>query len=176
MTRIALVVALLAAGTAGTPLWGDTTGRGVDMNISVTGSLGEAVRGASEAQAIEACLGIQPGHRAGTRCIGRVAEACLKEATADQEACYRREADGWAALVNGYRSQLERRYATDGRKLANLQVSQREWQDNFGRRCDVRPTSAEDVDVSASTAACAMRESGRRALYLRILAKDTTLD
>ena len=128
--------------------------------LSDAGPASASLRQADAAQ-LETCLAGYRGMRTATKCIGQIAEACLKApaAGAPQADCYQREADGWATIVDSYRTRLEQRYLTDPAKVARLQAGQREWVMDRERRCETGAPS------------CEMRESGRRALHLRLLAE-----
>lgn len=162
MKRNGLAV-LGAAALAGlSSMWVNAASPRLDREalsaVSATGRSAPAMRQA-DAAAIESCLAGHRGVRLATKCIGVVAEACLRlpASAAAQGDCYQREADGWSTIVDEYRNRLERRYSTDPSKVAKLQAGQREWIADRGRRCEVGAPS------------CEMRESGRRALHLRLM-------
>lgn len=117
-----------------------------------------------EAIALEACLG-QKGARQAAKCIGAVAEACVKRAESAspqaQTECFRREAEGWSTLLAGYRVSLEKRLASDERRLAELREGDAVWAAERAKYCA----------AASPSEPCDMRERGRRALQLRLLAE-----
>ncbi len=161
MIRIGFAIAVAAGAAALVPLVG-AAGRS-DEPAAVRVAALEPVALTPDATALRTCLG-QKGARQAAGCVGHVAEGCLKD-VADRDECYRRETEGWSHLLDGYRGKIEKRLATDPRRLAEVRDGQRAWNSDRSRRCDVpAPTDA---------ALCTMRESGRRVIQLRLLADQT---
>ena len=153
MIRIGIALAVVAGAAALVPL------EPAAVRLAL-----EPVALTPDAVALRACLG-QKGARQAAGCVGHVAEGCLKAAVGDPGECYRRETEGWSNLLDGYRGKIEKRLATDPRRLAEVRDGQRAWIADQARRCDVR--------APADAAVCTMRESGRRVIQLRLLADQT---
>ena len=162
MIRIGFALAVVAGAAALVPLVG-AAGRS-DVPAAVRVAALEPLALTPDAVALRACLG-QKGARQAAGCVGHVAEGCLKAAVGDPGECYRRETEGWSNLLDGYRGKIEKRLATDPRRLAEVRDGQRAWIADQARRCDVR--------APADAAVCTMRESGRRVIQLRLLADQT---
>jgi uncharacterized protein YecT (DUF1311 family) len=158
MIRIAVAASALALAAL-SPLV-SAAGRGpADAPVPSATSPAGSPSGADTA-ALEACLG-QKGARQAAKCVGHVADVCIRSSAAGEAECYGREAEGWSALIEDYRSKLEKRLVTDRRKLGELQEGQRAWFAERTARCG----------SLASSAPCEMKESGRRALQLRLIAE-----
>lgn len=159
MIRIGLALAVVAGAAALVPLVG-AAGRS-DEPAAVRVAALEPLALTPDAVALRACLG-QKGARQAAGCVGHVAEGCLKAGGGDRDECYRRETEGWSHLLDDYRARLEKRLATDPRRLAEVRDGQRAWVADQARRCD--------VPALADAAVCTMRESGRRVIQVRLLA------
>lgn len=161
MIRIGFALAALTAAILvplGTSGWSGEPGTAGSIQVAaVTPPLRSA-----DAIALEACLG-QKGARQAAKCVGHLAESCLKAPGADAE-CYRREAEAWSGLLDEYRGKIEKRLATDPKRLADLRDGQRAWAADRARRCD--------LPAPGDAAACTMRESGRRVIELRLIADE----
>jgi len=160
--RIGIALAVVAGAAALVPLVG-AAGRSDEPPAARVAAL-EPVALTPDAVALRACLG-QKGARQAAGCVGHVAEGCLKAGVGDRGECYRRETDGWSHLLEDYRGRIEKRLATDPRRLAEIREGQRAWIADQARRCD--------VPAPADAAVCTMRESGRRVIQLRLLADQT---
>jgi hypothetical protein len=165
MIRIGLALAAVAAAAALVPLVGAAGRSGDPGSVAVAApvSLGSGMR-SGDALALEACLG-QKGARLAAKCVGDLAERCIKAAARpDESACYRREGEAWAGLLDDYRGRIEKRLVTDPKRLADLRAGQRTWATEHVRRCEVA--------APADAALCTMRESGRRVIQLRLIAAE----
>ena len=164
MIRIGIALAVVAGAAALVPLVG-AAGRSDEPAAVRVGAV-EPIALTADAAALRACLG-QKGARQAAGCVGHVAEGCLKVGVGDRDECYRRETEGWSHLLENYRGRIEKRLATDPRRLAEIREGQRAWIADQARRCD--------VPVPADAAVCTMRESGRRVIQLRLLADQASV-
>ena len=164
MIRIGIALAVVAGAAALVPLVG-AAGRSNEPALVRVAAV-EPVALTPDAVALRGCLG-QKGARQAAGCVGHVAEGCLKAGVGDPGECYRRETDGWSQLLENYRGRIEKRLATDPRRLAEIREGQRAWIADQARRCD--------VPVPADAAVCTMRESGRRVIQLRLLADQASV-
>jgi uncharacterized protein YecT (DUF1311 family) len=166
MIRIGLALAAVAGAAALVPLVGAAGRSGDPGPVAVAApvaSLGPGMR-SGDALALEACLG-QKGARLAAKCVGDLADRCVKAAArADETDCYRREGEAWAGLLDEYRGKIDKRLVTDPKRLADLRAGQRTWATEHARRCEVA--------APADAALCTMRESGRRVIQFRLIAAE----
>jgi uncharacterized protein YecT (DUF1311 family) len=166
MVRIGFAFAAVAAAAALVPLVGAVGRSGHADAVAVAAQIqvivSPAVRSA-DAIVLEACLG-QKGARLAAKCVGNLAEKCLKErpngGAAQETECYQREGEAWSRLLDDYRGKIEKRLVTDPKRLVDLRDGERAWLADRTRRCD----------AATPDAVCTMRESGRRVIQLRLIA------
>jgi uncharacterized protein YecT (DUF1311 family) len=165
MIRIGFALAAVAATAALLPLVSAPGQSGEPASVGLVAQVAapEPVLRSPDTVALESCIA-QKGARTAAKCVGHLADSCLKAAGgAGAEAeCYRRESEAWSALLEDYRRKLEKRLVTDPKRLVELRDGQRAWLAERAQRCD--------VPAPADAAACAMRESGRRVIQLRLIA------
>ena len=176
MKRIGLAMVATAGMLALSPFWGSAFSRTSEPGQAaslVAADLklpGERVR-----SALESCVSERKGGRAAAKCAGLIAEPCLKrvEGSGGQTLadCYRWENAGWSNLLEDYRTRLAKRFESDAYKSLRLRDAEAEWAADRVRRCD---KAASQIGMPSEPAAsiCEMKESSRRALYLRLLASE----
>ena len=100
------------------------------------------------------------------RCIGIVGDACAETArsTADTVACYDREQGAWDRMLNGSYQRLLKELTPD--QATHLRAMQRSWIETRDLTCRFYDTYYSGTMAQPMIAACANRETARRALLL----------
>ena len=127
---------------------------------------------AKDTAKIEACLKAKP--MAQESCIGIVADPCLEsdqtKSTADQNACAGREAKVWDAILNvSFRKLRDKLDETQKDKLRDMQ---RAWITSKEKTCAFYWDYYQGTMASPMGSYCVMKETGRRALFLRAFLED----
>ena len=124
---------------------------------------------AKAAAAIHRCIKSHGARHANwEKCIGIVAEPCLKHeaagSTADNMACIAREQKVWNVILNetyrGLRGKL------DEQQQVKLRDMQRAWIASRDKTCAFYWDYFQGTMASPMSASCENRETGRRALFL----------
>lgn len=127
---------------------------------------------AKDTAKIEACLKAKP--LAQETCIGIVADPCLEsdqtKSTADQNACNDREARLWDAILNTSFRRL--RDKLDEAQKVKLRDMQRAWIVSKEKTCAFYWDYYQGTMASPMGSYCVMKETGRRALFLRAFLED----
>jgi len=122
---------------------------------------------AKDTAKIEACLKAKPMKQ--ETCIGIVADPCLEsdetKSTADQNACAGREARVWDAMLNDAFRKL--RDKLDETQKGKLRDMQRAWIVSKEKTCAFYWDYYQGTMASPMGSYCVMKETGRRALFLR---------
>jgi hypothetical protein len=123
MIRIGFALAAVAATAALLPLVSAPGQSGEPASVGLVAQVAapEPVLRSPDTVALESCIA-QKGARTAAKCVGHLADSCLKAAGgAGAEAeCYRRESEAWSALLEDYRRKLEKRLVTDPKRLVEL--------------------------------------------------------
>jgi uncharacterized protein YecT (DUF1311 family) len=141
------------------------------LAIALSPSLGVAQSDAPRARdvaAVQNCLKSPRGRELkGERCIGVVADPCLKNArsTADQNACANRELAVWDAMLND----TYRRLSThlDEEQKSKARDMQRVWIENRDKTCTFYWDYFQGTMASPMGSYCNVRETARRAVFLK---------
>jgi uncharacterized protein YecT (DUF1311 family) len=144
----------------------------VALVAAVALSLGSAVAetaapNARDVAAVQGCLKSQRGRDLkGERCIGVVADPCLKRArsTADQNACADRELRVWDDILNETYRRLGQRFDDD--QKAKARDMQRAWIENRDKTCAFYWDFFQGTMASPMSSYCNVRETARRAMFL----------
>jgi uncharacterized protein YecT (DUF1311 family) len=122
-----------------------------------------------DSQAIQDCIkSVRGAVTKAERCIGRVADRCLKRpgavSTADMVACAGREAAVWDDILN----ETDRRLGDklDAEQKIKLRDMQRAWIDSRDRTCAFYDDYHQGTIARPMSALCINRETARRALFL----------
>jgi uncharacterized protein YecT (DUF1311 family) len=118
--------------------------------------------------AVENCLKSQRGKELkGERCIGVVADPCLKRArsTADSNACADRELSVWDAMLNETYRRLNEHL--DEEQKTKARDMQRAWIESRDKTCDFYWDYFQGTMASPMSSYCNARETARRAIFLR---------
>ena len=177
MKRIGFAMVATASLLALSPFWGSAASRTSDLQGSRFVAADLKLPGARDhvRSALEVCTAARKGGRAAAQCAGLIARPCLRlversegQAAAD---CYRSENAGWVNLLEDYRTRLAKRFETNPSKFLRLRGAEAEWTADWVRRCD---KAAGQIGMPSEPAAsiCEMKESSRRAFYLRLLATE----
>jgi uncharacterized protein YecT (DUF1311 family) len=126
--------------------------------------------------AVQNCLKSQRGKELrGERCIGVVADPCLKGpsagSTVGQNACADRELAVWDAMLNDTYQRLRNRL--DEEQNAKMREMQRAWIESRDKTCAFYWDYFQGTMASPMGAYCAMRETARRAMFLNIFRDDS---
>ena len=117
--------------------------------------------------AVQDCLKSQRGRDLkGERCIGVVVDPCLKRArsTADQNACADRELRVWDDILNEtYRLGQH----LDDDQKAKARDMQRAWIENRDKTCAFYWDYFQGTMASPMSSYCNVRETARRAMFLK---------
>jgi uncharacterized protein YecT (DUF1311 family) len=137
--------------------------------LAPNASLAEAAKPAPrDATAVQNCLKAPRGKELnGERCIGVVADPCLKKAgtTADMNACADRELAAWDAMLNDtYRSLAEH---LDDEQKAKARDMQRAWIESRDKTCQFYWDFYQGTIASPMGSYCVLRETARRAMFLK---------
>jgi uncharacterized protein YecT (DUF1311 family) len=156
MTAIRLALSLLVA--AGVLL---VAAPGIAQNPKQAGN---------DSKAIQSCVKNVKGSvaRNGDRCIGTVADPCLKrpgaQSTADMVQCIGREAAVWDDILNETFRRL--RDKLDEQQKGKLRDMQRAWIESRDRTCAFYEDYHQGTIARPMAAFCINRETARRALFL----------
>ena len=171
-------MAATASAFALSSFWGSAAGRPAHVRLGSELAAADPSTPAARERlraALEGCVAERKGARSAAKCAGLIAEPCLKlsEGSAPLAAadCYRWEAAGWMNLLEDYRGRLSRRFEADRRKRARLQEAEAGWASDRTPRCD-KAASRIGQPSEPAASACELKESSRRAVYLRLLARD----
>lgn len=130
-------------------------------------SLAQEKPAAKDAAKIESCLKAKPMKQ--ESCIGIVADPCQEsgetKSTADQNACNDREARVWDAILNTSFRKL--RDKLDDAQKEKLRDMQRAWIASKEKTCAFYWDYYQGTMASPMGSYCVMKETGRRALFLR---------
>ena len=103
----------------------------------------------------------------GERCIGLVADPCLKQArsTADSNACADRELAVWDAMLNDtYRRLADH---LDDEQKVKARDMQRAWIESRDKTCAFYWDYFQGTMASPMSSYCAVRETARRSMFLK---------
>jgi uncharacterized protein YecT (DUF1311 family) len=123
--------------------------------------------------AVDNCLKSQRGRELkGERCIGVVADPCLKNATstADSNACADRERLVWDAMLNDNYRRL--RESLDAEQQTKARDMQRAWIEARDKTCTFYWDYYQGTMASPMAAYCVLRETARRAMFLKPFLED----
>jgi uncharacterized protein YecT (DUF1311 family) len=132
------------------------------------GAAESAVPNARDVAAVEDCLKTQRGRELkGERCIGVVVDPCLKRArsTADQNACADRELAVWDDILNETYRRLSARL--DEEQKGKARDMQRSWIETRDKTCAFYWDFFQGTMASPMGAYCNVRETARRAMFLK---------
>ena len=118
--------------------------------------------------AVQNCLKSRRGEELkGERCIGVVADPCLTRAgsTAARNACADRELAVWDAMLNGIYGRLGRHL--DEEQKAKARDMQRAWIDSRDKTCTFYWDYFQGTMASPMSSYCNVRETARRAMFLK---------
>jgi uncharacterized protein YecT (DUF1311 family) len=124
----------------------------------------------NDSKAIQSCVKNVKGSvaRNGERCIGTVADRCLKQpsakSTADMVQCAGREAAVWDDILNETFRQLNDKL--DAGQKIKLRDMQRAWIESRDRTCAFYDDYHQGTIARPMSALCINRETARRALFL----------
>jgi len=143
------------------------------MALALVQAPGESVAqstapSARDVTAVQSCLRSQRGRELkGERCIGVVADPCLKSArsTADQNACADRELAVWDDILNETYRRLGRRL--DDEQKGKARDMQRAWIESRDKTCAFYWDYFQGTMASPMSAYCSVRETARRAMFLK---------
>jgi uncharacterized protein YecT (DUF1311 family) len=123
---------------------------------------------ARDVTAVENCLKSPRGRELkGERCIGVVADPCLKNArsTADQNACADRELAVWDAMLNDVYRRLGAHLDED--QQGKARDMQRAWIETRDKTCTFYWDYFHGTMASPMGSYCNVRETARRAMFLK---------
>jgi len=141
------------------------------ITIAPTPSVGvaqSATPSARDVAAVQNCLKSPRGRELkGERCIGVVADPCLKNArsTADHNACADRELAVWDAMLNDIYRRLGRHL--DEEQQGKARDMQRAWIENRDKTCTFYWDYFQGTMASPMGSYCNVRETARRAMFLK---------
>jgi len=141
------------------------------ITIALTPSFSVAQSAAPSARdvaAVQNCLKSPRGRELkGERCIGVVADPCLKNArsTADHNACADRELAVWDAMLNDIYRRLGRHL--DEEQQGKARDMQRAWIENRDKTCTFYWDYFQGTMASPMGSYCNVRETARRAMFLK---------
>jgi len=127
-----------------------------------------AAPNARDVAAVQDCLKSQRGRDLkGERCIGVVVDPCRKRArsTADQNACADRELAVWDDILNGTYRRLGAHLDEDQKGKAR--EMQRSWIETRDKTCAFYWDYFQGTMASPMTSYCNVRETARRAMFLK---------
>jgi uncharacterized protein YecT (DUF1311 family) len=137
--------------------------------LATTAAPAESARPSPKDTAVvQTCLiSDRSGEHGGERCIGVVADPCLQNAssTADMTDCSARELRVWDALLNEAYGQV--RKMVDAKQQIKLRDMQRAWIASRDKTCTFYWDFHQGSIASPMAAYCMVRETGRRAIFLR---------
>ena len=123
---------------------------------------------ARDVATVQDCLKSQRGSDLkGERCIGVVADPCLKRArsTADQNACAGRELAVWDDILNETYRRLGQHLDDD--QKAKARDMQRAWIESRDKTCTFYWDYFQGTMASPMSSYCVVRETARRAMFLK---------
>src|SRR4029453_13971433 len=141
------------------------------LTIALSPSVGvaeSATPSARDVAAVQNCLKSQRGRELkGERCIGVVADPCLKRArsTADQNACADRELAVWDDILNESYRRLARQL--DEEQKGKARDMQRSWIETRDKTCAFYWDYFQGTMASPMSSYCNVRETARRAMFLK---------
>jgi uncharacterized protein YecT (DUF1311 family) len=121
-----------------------------------------------DVNAVQSCLKSQRGKELnGERCIGVVADACLKQArsTADSNACADRELAVWDGMLNDIYRRLGERL--DDEQKTKARDMQRAWIESRDKTCAFYWDYFQGTMASPMSSYCVVRETARRMMFLK---------
>ena len=127
-----------------------------------------AAPSARDVAAVQDCLKSQRGRDLkGERCIGVVVDPCLKRArsTADQNACADRELRVWDDILNETYRRLGQHLDDDQKGKAR--DMQRSWIETRDKTCAFYWDYFQGTMASPMSSYCNVRETARRAMFLK---------
>jgi|SRR5262245_35779927 len=129
---------------------------------------------ARDVAAVEHCLKSQRARELkGERCIGIVADPCLKRAgsTSDQNACADRELAVWDAMLNDIYGRL--RNKLDEEQKGKARDMQRVWIESRDKTCTFYWDFYQGTMASPMSAYCNLRETARRVMFLKFFLNES---
>ena len=157
-----LLIAMLAHGTVALTAEAERAKASVD-------------KGSADKASVEACLAAASGLKALEGCIGKVADACIgpdEGARTDAAviACLDGEQAQWDRVLNrAYQALLKGLEADQQVKLRDMQ---RAWIDSRKKSCDFYYDFFQGTMANPMIANCLNKETGRRAIFLRLFVDD----
>jgi uncharacterized protein YecT (DUF1311 family) len=137
--------------------------------LSPSYSVGQsAAPNARDVAVVQDCLKSQRGRELkGERCIGVVVDPCLKRArsTADQNACADRELAVWDDILNETYRRLGRHL--DDEQKGKAREMQRSWIETRDKTCAFYWDYFQGTMASPMSSYCNVRETARRAMFLK---------
>jgi uncharacterized protein YecT (DUF1311 family) len=137
--------------------------------LSPSFSVGQsATPNARDVAVVQDCLKSQRGRELkGERCIGVVVDPCLKRArsTADQNACADRELAVWDDILNETYRRLGKHL--DEEQKGKAREMQRSWIETRDKTCTFYWDYFQGTMASPMSSYCNMRETARRAMFLK---------
>jgi uncharacterized protein YecT (DUF1311 family) len=137
--------------------------------LSPSFSVGQsATPNARDVAVVQDCLKSQRGRELkGERCIGVVVDPCLKRArsTADQNACADRELAVWDDILNETYRRLGKHL--DEEQKGKAREMQRSWIETRDKTCAFYWDYFQGTMASPMSSYCNMRETARRAMFLK---------
>jgi uncharacterized protein YecT (DUF1311 family) len=166
---LAALVALMLAATA---VQAERAKSGTDK--SETEKPGTDKPAARDSAKIQDCIKSAGGPSEQERCIGIVADACVKDnnavSTADLVACAAREYAVWDDILNETFRRL--RDKLDDKQKIKLRDMQRAWIESRNRTCDFYWDYHQGTIAAPMNASCRSSETARRALFLLVFLND----
>jgi len=137
--------------------------------LSPSFSVGQsAAPNARDVAVVQDCLKSQRGRELkGERCIGVVVDPCLKRArsTADQNACADRELAVWDDILNETYRRLGKHL--DEEQKDKAREMQRSWIETRDKTCTFYWDYFQGTMASPMSSYCNVRETARRAMFLK---------
>jgi uncharacterized protein YecT (DUF1311 family) len=147
----------------------------IALALSPTASVAEDAKpNPRDVAAVENCLKSQRGRELkGERCIGVVADPCLKRAgsTSEQNACADRETVVWDAMLNDYYGRI--RNGLEEEQKGKAREMQRVWIESRDKTCTFYWDFYQGTMASPMSAYCNLRETARRAMFLKFFADES---
>jgi uncharacterized protein YecT (DUF1311 family) len=149
----------------------------LNLAIALSPSLSvaqSAAPGARDVAVVQSCLKSQRGRDLkGERCIGVVADPCLKSArsTADQNACADRELAVWDDILNETYRRLGAHL--DEEQKGKAREMQRSWIETRDKTCAFYWDYFQGTMASPMSSYCNVRETARRAMFLKFFLDET---
>ena len=143
-------------------------GIGVAILVPIAGFAETATPDPRDVAAVQGCLKSQRGKELkGERCIGVVADPCLKRArsTADSNACADRELAVWDTMLNDTYRRLGEHL--DEQQKTKARDMQRAWIEARDKTCTFYWDYFQGTMASPMSSYCVVRETARRAMFLK---------